>query len=154
MNTCSFDNYPNNTKEDAIKLNIEAPVELIAYISKGMISRKQGRIINIASIAGQIGHPDIWYGITKAGMINMTKSFAKLLGKHGVLVNAIAPGIVSTDMLNSIPKKRQEMILQNVQSGRFAEAKEIAKTILWLATESPEYINGTCIDINDGAFPR
>lgn len=154
MNTCTYENYPEEKKKDLIKLNIEAPVELITCISEGMIARKKGRIINIASIAGQIGHPDIWYGITKSGMINMTKSFAKILGKYGILVNAVAPGIVSTKMLNSIPKKRQEMILQTVQSGRFAEAKEVAKTILWLATDSPTYINGTCIDINDGAFPR
>lgn len=154
MNTCSYDNYPVDKKEYLIKLNIEAPVELITLFSKSMVLNKQGRIINIASIAGQIGHPDIWYGISKAGMINMTKSFAKNLGKHGVLINTIAPGIVETEMLNSIPKHRQESFLLQVQSGRFAQAEEIAKTILWLATDSPEYINGTCIDINDGVFPR
>jgi NAD(P)-dependent dehydrogenase (short-subunit alcohol dehydrogenase family) len=154
MNTCLYDDYPVDKKNDLLKINIEAPVELITCFSKGMISNKKGRIINIASIAGQIGHPDIWYGISKAGIINMTKSFAKTLGKHGIIVNAIAPGIVETEMLNSIPENRQKSILQSVQSGRFAKAEEIAKTILWLATESPEYLNGTCIDINDGAFPR
>lgn len=154
MNTCSFDQYSTENKEDLLKINLEAPVELITHFSKGMIEKKAGRIINIASIAGQIGHPDIWYGISKAGIINMTKSFAKILGKHGIIVNAIAPGIVETSMLNSIPKDRQESVLRSVQSGRFARSEEIANTILWLSTESPMYINGTCIDINDGAFPR
>lgn len=154
MNTCPYDSYPSEKKNDLMKLNIEAPVELITYFSKGMIAKKEGRIVNVASIAGQIGHPDIYYGISKAGMINMTKSFSKILGKHGIMVNAIAPGIVETDMLHSIPAARQEAILKSVHSGRFAQAEEIARTILWLATDSPQYINGTCIDINDGAFPR
>lgn len=59
MNTCGFDNYPSKKKNDLIQLNIEAPVELITCFSKGMIAKKEGRIINVASIAGQIGHPDI-----------------------------------------------------------------------------------------------
>lgn len=70
------------------------------------------------------------------------------------MVNAVAPGIVETDMLNSIPKDRQEAILKGVHSGRFAHAVEIASAIFWLSTESPLYMNGTCLDINDGAFPR
>lgn len=154
MNTCSYENYPSEKKNDLIKLNIEAPVELITCFSKGMIAKKGGRIINIASVAGQIGHSDIYYGISKAGMINMTKSFSKILGKHGIIVNAIAPAIVETDMLNSIPADRQEIVLKSVHSGRFAQPEEIAKTIFWLSTESPLYMNGTCLDINDGAFPR
>jgi 3-oxoacyl-[acyl-carrier protein] reductase len=119
-----------------------------------MIQKKQGRIVNNASIAGQIGHPDIWYGITKAGLINATKSFAKLLGPHGIIVNAVAAGPVETDMMQSIPEARKEAILKSVYSGRFAQPIEVAQTILWLATDSPAYINGTCVDINNGAFPR
>lgn len=154
MNTCTYDNYTSEQKNDLIRLNIEAPVELITCFSKGMIAKKEGRIVNIASIAGQIGHPDIYYGISKAGMINMTKSFSKILGKHGIIVNAIAPGIVETDMLNAIPEDRQNAILKSVHSGRFAQSEEIARTIYWLSTESPLYMNGTCLDINDGAFSR
>jgi NAD(P)-dependent dehydrogenase (short-subunit alcohol dehydrogenase family) len=154
MNTCVFDNYPEDKKELMIKINLEAPIELMTCISKGMIQKKQGRIINNASIAGQIGHPDIWYGITKAGLINATKSFAKILGPHGIIVNAIAAGPVETDMMQYIPEARKEAILRSVYSGRFAQPIEIAQTILWLATASPSYINGTCIDINNGAYPR
>lgn len=154
MNTFSYDNYPAEKKADLIKINIEAPVELITCFSKSMISKKEGRIVNVASIAGHIGHPDVFYGISKAAMINMTKSFSKILGKHGIVINSVAPGIVETEMLNSIPENRQAAILNSVHSGRFAQAEEIAKTIFWLATESPIYINGTCLDINDGAFLR
>ena len=154
MNTCGFDNYPKNKKELMIRINLEAPIELITCVSKSMIQKKQGRIINNASIAGQIGHPDIWYGITKAGLINATKSFAKMLGPHGIVINAVAPGPVETDMMQYIPEARKEAILKSVYSGRFAQTFEIAQTILWLATDSPSYINGICVDINNGAFPR
>jgi 3-oxoacyl-[acyl-carrier protein] reductase len=154
MNTCSYLNYSENEKNDLMKINIEAPVELMTIISKSMIKKNSGRIVNNASIAGQIGHPDIWYGISKAGLINATKSFAKQLGPHGIIINAVAPGPVITDMLETIPESRKESVLRTVYSNRFAYPEEVAKTIVWLATESPIYINGICIDINDGAFPR
>ncbi len=154
MNTYPFDSYPENKKDEILKINLEAPVELIKCVSKSMIQHKEGRIVNNASIAGQIGHPDIWYGITKAGLINATKSFAKILGPYGIIINSIAPGPVETDMMKSIPDARKEAILRNVYSNRFAQPDEVAKTIVWLSTDSPEYINGVCIDINNGAFPR
>src|SRR5690606_29416164 len=113
-----------------------------------MIKKKNGRIINIASIAGEIGHPDVWYGVTKSGMINITKSFAKQLGQYGIVVNAIAPGPVETDMLATIPDDRKVAIKNTVYSGRFARPNEIADTIYWLATDCPEYINGITVDIN------
>ena len=154
MNTYTFDNYPKDKKDEILKINLEAPIELINCISKQMIKNKSGRIVNNASIAGQIGHPDIWYGITKAGLINATKSYAKLLGPQGIVINAVCAGPVETEMMNQIPASRKEALLKSTYLGRFAEPKEMAETILWLATECPEYINGTCIDLNNGAFPR
>jgi NAD(P)-dependent dehydrogenase (short-subunit alcohol dehydrogenase family) len=154
MNTVSHDNYPDDQKNDLLKVNIEAPVELMNCVAEGMVVNGGGRIVNVASIAGHIGHPDIWYGISKAGLINVTKSYAKILGKHGILINSVAPAIVETDMKNSIPESRQKAFLSSVYSGRFAKPEEVAKVILWLGTESPEYVNGTCIDINNGSFPR
>ncbi len=149
-----YTDYPQEKTDEILKLNIEAPVALIREVSAKMKKKGSGRIVNNASIAGQIGHPDIWYGITKAGMINMTKSFAKILGPDGIIINAVAPGPAETDMLDVIPEQRKKDIKKAVYTGRFAYADEIAETIFWLATESPEYINGTCIDINNGSFPR
>lgn len=154
MNTCSYDNYSTQEKDDLMKINLDAPVELITCVSKQMIARKAGRIVNNASVAGQIGHPDIWYGISKSGLLTATKSFAKILGPHGIIINAVAPGPVETDMLATIPEARKKAVLQSVYTERFAKANEVAKAIVWLATDSPEYINGTCIDINNGSFPR
>jgi len=153
MYSLPYNEYPNDKKDTMLKLNLEAPIKLIEEVSKSMLQNNNGRIVNNASIAGQIGHPDIWYGITKAGVINATKSFSKIFdGK--IIINAVSASPVETDMLNDIPKARQEAFLKTVILKRFAKPEEIAKTIVWLATESPEYINGTCIDINNGSFPR
>ena len=149
-----YDNYPPEKIEKILRVNLEAPVALITEISKTMLSNGFGRIVNNASIAGETGHPDVWYGVTKAGIINLTKSFAKLLGPGGIVVNAVAAGPVETDMLEIIPEPRKEAILNSVYTGRFAYPEEVAETIFWLATDCPEYINGTCIDVNNGAFPR
>lgn len=149
-----YDNYPVDKVQQILKVNLEAPIILITELSKHMVANGYGRIVNNASIAGEIGHPDIWYGVTKAGIINITKSFAKLLGPQGVVVNAVAAGPVETDMLNTIPEARKEAIKSAVYTGRFAYPEEVAATMFWLATDCPEYINGTCIDINNGAFPR
>lgn len=154
MNSIPYDSYPKADMEKLMNINLYAPIEFIKHTSKSMINAKSGRIVNTASVAGQIGHPDIWYGISKAGIINATKSFAKLLGEHGIVVNCVAPGPVETDMLNVIPEQRKNSIKSNVFTDRFAKPEEVAKAIFWLATDCPEYINGTCIDINNGAFLR
>lgn len=154
MNSISYNDYPEEKMEKIMNVNLYAPIELIKQVSKSMIEAKNGRIVNTASIAGQIGHPDIWYGVSKAGLINATKSFAKLLGSKGILINAVSPGPAETDMLNVIPEQRKKEIKISTVLNRFVKPEEIAKTIYWLATECPEYINGTCIDMNNGAFPR
>ena len=149
MYSLPYDNYPNDKVNSMLKLNLEAPIKLIEECVKvGAV-----RVVNNTSIAGQIGHPDVWYGATKAGLINATKSFAKIFdGK--VVINAVAPSPVETDMLESIPLERREAFLKTVVSNRFATADEIAKAILWLSTKSPEYINGTTLDINNGSYLR
>jgi 3-oxoacyl-[acyl-carrier protein] reductase len=154
MYSLPYDAYPQAKVDSMLKLNIEAPVALIREVSKSMVARGSGRIVNNASVAGQIGHPDVWYGITKAGLINATKSFARILGPKGVVINAVAAGPVETDMLHVIPEDRKKAIKSMVYTNRFARPDEVARTIVWLATECPEYINGTCLDINNGAFPR
>lgn len=154
MYSLPYTEYPLENKERMMNVNLYTPVELITQMSKLMIEKKSGRIVSTASIAGQIGHPDIWYGVSKAGIINATKSFAKLFGSKGIVINAVAPGPVETDMMKVIPEDRKNGIKNSVYLNRFAKAEEVAATIVWLATDSPEYINGTCIDINNGAFPR
>lgn len=154
MYSLPYDAYPQENMENLMRLNIEAPVTLMREVGKQMAIRGNGRIVNNASVAGQVGHPDIWYGISKAGLINATKSFARILGPDNVLVNAVAPSPVETEMLEVIPQHRREAFKESVINKRFATAAEVAQAIGWLGTESPAYINGICIDINNGAFPR
>jgi len=154
MYALPYQEYPQEKIDQIFKINIQAPIALITELSGSMIAGGYGRIVNNASIAGEIGHPDIWYGVTKAGLINITKSFAKILGPQGIVVNAVAAGPVETDMLAVIPEARKRAIKEAVYTDRFAYPEEVAEAMFWLATDCPEYINGTCLDINNGAFPR
>jgi NAD(P)-dependent dehydrogenase (short-subunit alcohol dehydrogenase family) len=151
MYSLPFDDYAEDKKRRIMRLNLEAPIALMGEIGKAMAARGSGRIVNNASVAAHTGHPDIWYGVTKAGLLNATKSFAALLGPRGVVINAVCPGPVATDMLESIPEFRKTAIKSRTLAGRFAEAAEVARTMVWLATDSPAYINGTSIDIINGA---
>lgn len=154
MLSLPYDDYPQERIDYMTRLNIAAPVALMREVSKGMAQQGEGRIVNNASIAGQTGHPDVWYGITKAGLINATKSFSKLLGPKGILVNAVAPSPVETDMLEVIPEERRTLFKKSTVLGRFARPEEIAEVIGWLGTSAPPYINGACIDINSAAYFR
>ena len=84
----------------------------------------------------------------------MTRSFAMYLGRHGVQVNAVAPGPVETDMLQVMDAARRESLLKQVYTGRVGRPEEIAAAILWLCTASPATVNGTILDINDGTHSR
>jgi NAD(P)-dependent dehydrogenase (short-subunit alcohol dehydrogenase family) len=154
MLSLPYDDYPEDKVRQILRLNLEAPIALMREAGNAMAAAGSGRIVNNASIAAHTGHPDVWYGATKAGILNATKSFAALLGPSGVVVNAVCAGPVDTDMLQTIPEARKAAIKSRVFSGRFAYAEEVAQTMVWLATDSPEYINGASIDINNGAFPR
>ncbi len=149
MYSLHYDAYPQEKVDSMLKLNLEAPIKLIECCVKAGATR----VVNNASIAGQIGHPDVWYGATKAGLINATKSFAKIF-EGSVVINAVSASPVETDMLETIPLARREAFLKTVVTGRFAKADEVAKAMIWLATESPEYINGTTIDVNNGSYMR
>jgi len=154
MLSTAYDKYSEQAVATVLKINLEAPIALINAVAQGMLERGAGRVVNNASIAGQIGHPDIWYGVSKAGLINATKSYAKLLGPKGVLVNAVAASPTDTEMLNVIPEARKADFLKSVILNRFAQPQEVAEAIFWLGTNSPEYINGICLDINNGSFNR
>jgi NAD(P)-dependent dehydrogenase (short-subunit alcohol dehydrogenase family) len=150
-----YDNYPENKKDMLIKVNLEAPIALITEFSKGMKKKGKGRIVSMASIAGEIGNSDIWYAATKAGVINFTKSFARILGPKGIVINCVSPSMVEgTDLFDAIPIKRKQDQLKRVLTHDFIQPKSVAETVYWLATQSPYYINGICIDINNGILMR
>lgn len=149
-----YEAIPETHQREILAVNLEAPVALITAVAPAMIARKGGRIVNVGSVAAFTGHPDLWYGITKAGLLNLTKSWAAQLGPHGVLVNAVAPGPTRTEMYDQLPESRKEMVSRSVYSGRAADPAEVAAAILWLGSASPEYLNGTTVDCNNGSYPR
>jgi NAD(P)-dependent dehydrogenase (short-subunit alcohol dehydrogenase family) len=145
---------PEAHKREILTVNVEAPVALMNAVAPQMRARKAGRIVNVGSVAAFTGHPDLWYGATKAALLNVTKSYAKDLGGDGILVNAVAPGPTLTQMYEQLPQSRKDAVMRSVYSGRPCEPDEVAQTIFWLGSSSPAYLSGTTVDVNNGSYPR
>ena len=154
QNAVSIDKYTDAQRERIIKVNLEAPVELIRVISKGMVKRRSGRIVNVASIAAYTPHTDLWYGVTKAGVVSFTRSFATYLGPHGIQVNAVAPGPIDTPLLDKAQPERVDELMKRVFTRRKGRPEEVAEAIRWLALDAPPIINGAVLDVTDGSFIR
>jgi 3-oxoacyl-[acyl-carrier protein] reductase len=150
----SIDKYTEAQRQRILRINLEAPVELIRALSKQMIARKSGRIVNLASIAAYTPHTDLWYGVTKAGVVSFTRSFAQFLGPHGIQVNAVAPGPIDTPLLDKAQPERVEELMKKVYTRRKGKPEEIAEAIRWLALDAPAILNGAIIDVTDGSFLR
>lgn len=140
-------------RDMTLAINQIAVVELsLAFIKAA--AGKPVRIVNNSSIAAHLGHPDIWYGMTKAAVLNFTKSIATSFGPLGVVCNCVAAGPVETDMLDKIDEARQKTLKSASILGRFANPSDVADVMAWLAIDSPDYVNGVCIDINNGTYMR
>src|SRR2546430_1215362 len=150
----SIDRYTDEARRRILAVNLEAPVELIRAVSKQMMARKSGRIISLASIAAYGAHTDLWYGVTKAGVVSFTRSFASYLGPHGIQVNAVAPGPIDTPLLDKAQPERIDELMKKVYTRRKGRPEEVAEAIRWLALDAPPIINGAVIDITDGSFLR
>jgi NAD(P)-dependent dehydrogenase (short-subunit alcohol dehydrogenase family) len=149
-----YDAIPEAHVAEIIAVNLRAPVALIEALAPQMRRRKSGRIVNVGSVAAFTGHPDLWYGATKAALLNITKSYAAHLGRDGVLVNAVAPGPTLTPMYEQLPQSRKEGVMRSVHAGRACTPEEVARVILWLGTASPDYMSGATVDVNSGSYPR
>ncbi|OGA66490.1 MAG: short-chain dehydrogenase [Betaproteobacteria bacterium RIFCSPLOWO2_12_FULL_65_14] len=148
------DGFPEAHALEILAVNLRAPVALIEALAPQMRRRKAGRIINVASVAAFTGHPDLWYGASKAALLNITKSYASYLGPDGILVSAVAPGPTLTAMYDKLPQSRKDAVMRSVHSGRICSPEEVAQAIVWLGTESPPYMSGATLDVNNGAYPR
>ena len=149
-----IDRYTDEARSRILRINLEVPVELIRAASQGMMARKSGRIVNVASVAAYTPHTDLWYGVTKAGVVSFTRSFASYLGPHGIQVNAVAPGPIDTPLLDKAQPERVAQLMKAVYTRRKGRPDEVAEAIRWLALDAPEILNGAIIDITDGCFLR
>jgi NAD(P)-dependent dehydrogenase (short-subunit alcohol dehydrogenase family) len=149
-----YDAIPEAHVAEILAVNLRAPVALIEALAPQMRARKSGRIVNLGSVAAFTGHPDLWYGATKAALLNITKSYAGALGRDGVLVNAVAPGPTLTAMYEQLPQSRKDGVMRSVHAGRACTPEEVAEVVVWLGTSSPVYLSGTTVDVNSGSYPR
>jgi 3-oxoacyl-[acyl-carrier protein] reductase len=117
-----------------------------------MIERKSGSIINISSLAGMRGSASVAYGASKAGVLGLTKSAAVHLGRHGVRVNAVAPGIINAPISGDLrsDRPRLDRALQDAPLGRIGEPEEVASVVVFLASPSSAYMTGQVIVVDGG----
>ncbi|WP_211462426.1 SDR family NAD(P)-dependent oxidoreductase [Collimonas silvisoli] len=154
MNAKTASDYCSDEILHMLNVNLISAVRLSVRLAEQMANSSGGRIVSMGSIAGEIGHPDIWYGISKAGIMNAMRSLARTYGPRGVVANSVAPGPVETEMMKNIPEDRKTRLKAATISQRFCSAEEVAATVCWLATDAPTFINGEVIDMNNGTNYR
>ena len=136
-----------------ISVNLDGVFNCCNVFKEDLMNSKQGRIINITSIVGQMGNiGQVNYAASKAGIIGMTKALAKEFARNNITVNAIAPGFIETDMLAGVPDKVRETILGQIPAKRFGQPDEVAHAVTYLASKKAGYITGHILNINGGMY--
>jgi 3-oxoacyl-[acyl-carrier protein] reductase len=118
-----------------------------------MMRQRSGRIINISSTAGAMGNAgQVNYSAAKAGVIGLTKAAARELAHWNILVNAVAPGLIETDMTATVPAEAKDTLLQQVPLKRIGQPREVAEVVRFLAGDGASYMTGQVIHVNGGLY--
>lgn len=137
-----------------LSVNLLGAVRCTRRVLPAMLDKKFGRIINISSVGGQWGGVyQVHYAAAKAGLINLTKSLAKLYSQNGITCNAIAPGLIETDMIAA--EMKDEMARQRIEgipAGRLGTVQEVASLVRFLSSEDAGYVTGQTISVNGGMY--
>ncbi len=137
--------------DKVISVNLKGVFNCSQAVVEVMMNQGKGVIINTSSIVGLNGNVgQVNYAATKAGLIGMTKTLAKELGKKGVRVNAVAPGFIATPMTSNVPEKILEMMKEKTPLRRLGEAKDVAYAYLYLASDEANFVNGAVLCVDGG----
>jgi 3-oxoacyl-[acyl-carrier protein] reductase len=136
-----------------IEVNLKGVFNCIKAVSRQMLKQRQGRIINITSVVGQMGNAgQINYSASKGGIISMTKTCAREFASRNILVNAIAPGFIRTAMTDKLTDDQKHAMALTIPLLRFGEACDVAKAALFLASDDSSYITGHVLAVNGGMY--
>ncbi len=134
-----------------LDVNLSAGFKLAKAAIRGMMKRRFGRIIGIASVVGVMGNPgQANYSASKAGMIAMNKCLAQEVGSRGITVNSIAPGFIRTPMTDVLPDDVKAQLLNKIPQGKLGEAQDIANAVAFLSSDEAQYITGQTLHVNGG----
>jgi 3-oxoacyl-[acyl-carrier protein] reductase len=134
-----------------LKTNLTSLFYCCKTVIRKMIPQRKGKIINISSISGILGTSgQVNYATTKGGIISFTKSLARELGPFNIHVNAVAPGLIESEVVSKMPKEKIEAIIKSSSLGRIGKPTEVAQAVLFLASESSDYITGQTIIVDGG----
>ncbi|MEE1037527.1 MAG: 3-oxoacyl-[acyl-carrier-protein] reductase [Eubacterium sp.] len=137
--------------QDVIDVNLKGTYSMMKAVSRQMMKQRYGRIINMASVVGIMGNAgQVNYSGSKAGVIGMTKSFAREIATRGVTVNAIAPGFINTDMTQQIDENAAKQLKSTIPAGDLGTCEDVANAVRFLAEEKARYITGQVLCVDGG----
>jgi len=134
-----------------LSVNLRGTFLFTRAVSRPMIKQRKGKIINIASVVGMTGNAgQANYAASKAGIIGFTKSVAKELARRNICINAVAPGFIETEMTGKLSEELKSTVLGQIPLGRFGSPKDVAQTVLFLASDQANYITGQVLVVDGG----
>src|SRR5262245_55033565 len=137
--------------DDVIAVNLSSVFVLTRGVLRGMMRRRYGRIVNIASISGVLGNPgQCNYAASKAGLVGMTKSLAREVASRGITANAMAPGFIKTPMTDALTEKQVEGIAAAIPAQTFGKPEDVAAGVVFFASSEASYVTGETMHINGG----